>query len=635
LSTLCPSLKQITRNILFICILLTVLLYPTGTARAASFTAGTSYQLEQAIIAANGNGQADTITLTASITLTGTLTAIQSQIIFEGEGYTLNGNNNYRVLHVNSNGDLTVNDLTIVNGSTSHSPGAGIYNAGILTVNNCTFSNNVVTEGNGGGIANAGYGSSITVNNSTFTANRGIRAGAILNFSDNGIVTINHSTFYNNSATTADGGGLRNNGTMTINNSTFTGNQAEIGGGVANINTLTINNSTFTGNQATTTGGGVMNTGTLTIANSTLSGNTATTTGGGVMNTGALTITNSTLSGNTATTTGGGIHSTGTLTINRNIISGNTANAATNPGEEIYIGISPASAVSNYNVLAYSLLSDSEAYYRFIPTTGSDYNATSDANNKSLAEILTTLANNGGPTQTFALPSGSPAIDRAPNNNCTPPSPTNGIDQRGAARNYDVNGTDTDCDSGAVEFRSPTQNCTLSINTPITIENVTFNFSSLGPGPLGCITVEEMGPGANHLISTGTGPDGETLETGNWWYITGDNIGFTTSISLTYNLADADTRVCKWPGGLGGSGWDCGNSLNTSSVAGVSVTRSGITSFSDWTVGQGVGPTAVTLFNINVGSSLPWVSAGLAIGVLAAGLLLTLWQVKIRKQAHG
>jgi len=414
----------------------------------------------------------------------------------------------------------------------------------------------------------------------------------------------------------AVGGAIFNEGTVQypatlyIDNCTFSGNSSRRAGGIVNYNidsTATINNSTFSNNTASVDGGALRNNGTMTINNSTITGNSAGTSGGGIVN-------------------------YGILTIYRNIISGNSGPTS---GAEIYNHFTITPITSGYNVVGYNGLTTSAAYSGYTPSGTGDYNATSDANNKSLAEILTTLANNGGPTQTFALPSGSPAIDRAPNNNCTPPSPTNGIDQRGAARNYDVNGTDTDCDSGAVEFRSPTQNCTLSINTPITIENVTFNFSSLGPGPLGCVTVEEMGPGANHLISTGTGPGGETLETGNWWYITGDNIGFTTSISLTYNLADADTRVCKWPGGLGGSGWDCGNSLNTSNVAGVSVTRSGITSFSDWTVGQGVGPTAVTLFNINVGSSLPWVSAGLAIGVLAAGLLLTLWQVKIRKQAHG
>ena len=36
----------------------------------------------------------------------------------------------------------------------------------------------------------------------------------------------------------------------------------------------------------------------------------------------------------------------------------------------------------------------------------------------TLANILSALANNGGPTQTHALPGGSPAIDKAPNSAC-------------------------------------------------------------------------------------------------------------------------------------------------------------------------------------------------------------------------
>src|SRR5690606_13854947 len=51
-----------------------------------------------------------------------------------------------------------------------------------------------------------------------------------------------------------------------------------------------------------------------------------------------------------------------------------------------------------------------------------------------LSAILHPLADNGGPTWTHALPPGSPAIDRAPNNACTA-APVNGVDQRGFPRN--------------------------------------------------------------------------------------------------------------------------------------------------------------------------------------------------------
>ncbi|MBK8430294.1 MAG: hypothetical protein IPL28_02890 [Chloroflexi bacterium] len=49
--------------------------------------------------------------------------------------------------------------------------------------------------------------------------------------------------------------------------------------------------------------------------------------------------------------------------------------------------------------------------------------------------------------------------------------------------------------------------------------------------------------------------------------------------------------MCKYPGGIGGAGWDCARTGFDAN----SVWRAGIGSFSDWAVGDEVGPTAVTL----------------------------------------
>lgn len=68
-------------------------------------------------------------------------------------------------------------------------------------------------------------------------------------------------------------------------------------------------------------------------------------------------------------------------------------------------------------------------------------------------------------------------------------------------------------------------------------------------------------------------------------------------MTLPYAGANANSRVCKYPGGMGGYGWDCDDGTNTT-FGGDMVTRSGITSFSDWAVGggaAGVGPTAATV----------------------------------------
>ncbi|MDQ3796077.1 MAG: hypothetical protein M3294_00480, partial [Pseudomonadota bacterium] len=68
----------------------------------------------------------------------------------------------------------------------------------------------------------------------------------------------------------------------------------------------------------------------------------------------------------------------------------------------------------------------------------------------ALAAILnTSVANNGGPTQTHALVAGSPAIDAVTDGTCPPPD----TDQRGVSRPQDGNGDGGPaCDIGSYEF---------------------------------------------------------------------------------------------------------------------------------------------------------------------------------------
>jgi Ca2+-binding RTX toxin-like protein len=81
----------------------------------------------------------------------------------------------------------------------------------------------------------------------------------------------------------------------------------------------------------------------------------------------------------------------------------------------------------------------------------------------------TTLANNGSPTNTHNLVSGSPAIDTVPVLDCSPPD----TDQRDFGRSVDGDGdTVVACDIGAVEFKVvlpdpcttavPTSGCTVN-----------------------------------------------------------------------------------------------------------------------------------------------------------------------------
>jgi hypothetical protein len=207
----------------------------------------------------------------------------------------------------------------------------------------------------------------VTLSGMTVANGLAIAGGGILN---NGTLTVSSCTVRNNSLTgTGPGGGVLNNGMLTVNNSTFSGNTAGHGGGISNIGTqVIVNNSTFSGNSATGAGGG-----------------------GGIINeTGTLIVNNSTFSGNYSTLgLAGGINSGGALTIGGTILNA---------------GASGANLVGAVTSLGYNLSSDDESTL---------LNQMTDQN--STDPILGPLQDNGGPTFTYALLTGSPAIDKGMN----------------------------------------------------------------------------------------------------------------------------------------------------------------------------------------------------------------------------
>ncbi|MCA9936583.1 MAG: hypothetical protein KC415_21760, partial [Anaerolineales bacterium] len=275
-----------------------------------------------------------------------------------------------------------------------------------------------------------------------------------------------------------------------------------------------------------------------------------------------------TFSGNSATTNGGGMYNAGSSpTIRNSIFWGDV-------GGEIYNN-------SSTSTVSYSVV---QGGY-----TGGTNIITADP-------MLGTLGDYGGPTETIPLLSGSSAIDAGNDGDC----PT--TDQRGAARGFDVAGVGTTtCDIGAYEVH---ESVSVGDCGGADLSGVqTFSFNASGndvavdvttANGLKCIAIEEMGPGVNHLMETGTG-SGLGLQTNNWWHISGNiDTGFDVAVTLPYAGADASSRVCRWPGNLGGYGWDCDDGSHTAYAAGT-VTRSGVTGFSDWAVGDNVGPTAVSL----------------------------------------
>jgi hypothetical protein len=248
---------------------------------------------------------------------------------------------------------------------------------------------------------------------------------------------------------------------VTLSKLTIRNGSAEWGGGIFNSGALTISRSTLTANASTgkgfrgAEGGAIYNSGKLVINGSTISGNTANGSaggiGGGIFSFGSAIIGNSTLSTNSTSGSGGGIYNAGNLTINNSTLSANSAGA----GGGIY---GPVGSTTLQN----SIVANSPAGGNCGGTIISNgYNLSSDAtcNFSNVGDLSNTdpmlgpLQNNGGPTQTMALSSGSPAIDAGNPNGCTDgQGHLLKTDQRGKPRpDAEDNGG---CDMGAYERQS-------------------------------------------------------------------------------------------------------------------------------------------------------------------------------------
>jgi hypothetical protein len=327
--------------------------------------------------------------------------------------------------------------LTIVNsnvsfnraGFTSGSPfgyGGGIFNAGgTLEIINSTITGNTA-DLNGGGIIGAGSAGTITITDSTISSNRA------------GLDFLNGSGY---------GGGIYHSdgGALTITNSTISGNTASgeesgAGGGIISGGPLTITNSTISGNFAYEDGGGIGNGGLLTITDSTVSGNTANQNGGGIANSGTVEVAHSTLSENSAGGTGGGIY------------SGYNSNAALEIGNTILkAGALGANIFNNGGAVT------SDGYNLSSDDGGGFLNSSGDQINTD--PMLGPLQNNGGPTLTHELLTGSPAIDAGDPNFTPPPL----YDQRGPGWDRVFNGR---IDIGSLEVQpappTPTPTATVT-----------------------------------------------------------------------------------------------------------------------------------------------------------------------------
>ena len=352
-----------------------------------------------------------------------------------------------RVLGVANTGNLAISGVTITGGQTAaFGQGGGIaVLGGVLAISDSRVVGNVALAG-GGGIAVVGGANppaSATVARCEIAENvagspgAGAQGGGLLNIQ--ATLTVEDSTIRDNTALLSTGGGIMNidnqnrpnpPALLTVRRSTIVGNLAGdpnrtalnegVGGGIDNSGgLLRLTNSTITGNEAvpsfspgfgplagTGRGGGV--------AHGLLLGDDATD---------GTYVVNSTIAYNTALT---GSQLYGSEQVNPAFLAntliaggvGTTPNCA-----------SPAGEAGLESVGGGNLSDDASPCGLDRPTDQVDV---------ADPGLETSLAPNGGPTETLALLDGSPAIGAA----FAPSCPS--VDQRGVARR-------TPCDVGAVE----------------------------------------------------------------------------------------------------------------------------------------------------------------------------------------
>ena len=315
--------------------------------------------------------------------------------------------------------------------------------------------NVTTTSGRGGGIFN--NGGTLDTYADIFTDNSAAVGGGINNYVS-GTLTAQNDTFTGNRG---EGTGIWNAGiAATVTNSTFSGNVGGNGAGIWNYeaSTLTVSGSTFTDNLVNSGsnfgdgGSALYNYGNATITNSTFYGNTSLLTGGAIVNVdNTLTITNSTIADNEGGY--GQIFGFGPITIGATIV-------AESPPGTVFDCFQESPPVD----LGYNLDDDGSC----------QFTASTDLPDTNPLLDPAGLQNNGGPTQTVALESGSPAVGHVSNASLCPVQ-----DQRGFLRGVP-------CDIGAYEH-SPTPTTTTltsSADPSSPGEAVTFT-ASVSPVPDG------------------------------------------------------------------------------------------------------------------------------------------------------
>ena len=403
--------------------------------------------LRQAVLDANANAGADTITFDPSVT--GTITLTSGQLPIKNDGLTIvgpgmdvlnvSGNDSSGVVYIYSSvtGDVMISGLEISHGRAYY--GSGIY-VGSLTgdviLDSLKVDNNYGEAGSHGEAVSLNNIGTVTISDSVISDNYSLgRISAVYTTEQVTDVTISRTTVSGNSSERATVV-LYAQGSQTVYDSTFSSNilrgnaRAVLKLYGAPGTPLTVHNVTLSGNSATNPNGCAVEIlyGDGLLANVTITDNS---TGGvRVFAGGTLEIDQSTIAGNS----GFGLYLgsvSGSPQINGTVLSGNTGFDLDSIG-------SGETVDSNHSVIG-------------AVETGVTVNDTGGTLRNVTDLKLGALADNGGLTKTMLPLAGSPLIDAG--GSTVPTFPGNQFDQRGSgfAR---LSGPALDI--GAVELQVPT-----------------------------------------------------------------------------------------------------------------------------------------------------------------------------------
>ncbi|NAS24936.1 hypothetical protein GT755_25025 [Herbidospora sp. NEAU-GS84] len=216
--------------------------------------------LHNAVVAANTNAAVLRLAPSCSYNLTTPLPVITGRITLKGANTSIKRALSavpFRILDVGLTGDLTVEDVFVMNGLAGTGDGAGIRNAGRLTLRRVTVVGNVAQTGNGAGLANTGRAA---IRNSVFTTNLAL-AGNGAGIHNNGELHLTDSTVAGNALNARGAGVYTAAGRVTrIVRSAVNSNlsASQTGGGIASAGTTTLDNTWVRLNKSVGAGGGIL-----------------------------------------------------------------------------------------------------------------------------------------------------------------------------------------------------------------------------------------------------------------------------------------------------------------------------------------------------------------------------------------